>query len=193
MEPITLSTERLLLRTPVAADTPAVFEACQDPMIQRWTTVPSPYARVDAEIFTERLVPDGWRDSTMYTLAAFRHDAPASGDIVAMLGLSARGTGVFELGFWAHPRHRGNGYTVEASDAFCRWGMQHHGMDRIEWRAEVGNHASRAVAEKSGFSFEGTLRSAILNHGTWRDCWIGSLLPADLGLPSHAPYLPAPS
>jgi hypothetical protein len=29
-------------------DVEAVFEACQDPEIQRWTTVPSPYTHNDA-------------------------------------------------------------------------------------------------------------------------------------------------
>ncbi|WP_240496414.1 GNAT family N-acetyltransferase, partial [Streptomyces torulosus] len=58
--------------------------------------------------------------------------------------------------------------------------------------AEVGNTASRAVAENTGFTVEGTLRSALNNNGTLRDCWVGSLLPSDLSLPSTSPYLPAP-
>ena len=43
------------------------------------------------------------------------------------------------------------------------------------------------------FTIEGTLRSALNNKGVRRDCWVGSLLPSDLGLPSTAPYLPAPT
>ena len=66
-------------------------------------------------------------------------------------------------------------------------------IDRVEWRAEVGNAGSRAVAQRAGFTIEGTLRSAIDNKGVRRDCWVGSLLPSDLGLPSAAPYVLAPS
>ena len=43
MEPVTLTTARLLLRTVGPQDTDAVHAAAQDPDIQRWTTVPSPY------------------------------------------------------------------------------------------------------------------------------------------------------
>lgn len=64
------------------------------------------------------------------------------------------------------------------------------GAERVEWRAEVGNEASRAVALKVGFVMEGTLRAALLMRGTTRDAWIGALLPSDVGLPSPHPYLP---
>ncbi|MCZ9345888.1 GNAT family N-acetyltransferase, partial [Streptomyces sp. TRM76130] len=37
MEPQTLTTDRLLLRTVGPQDTDAVLAACQDPDIQRWT------------------------------------------------------------------------------------------------------------------------------------------------------------
>ncbi len=63
-------------------------------------------------------------------------------------------------------------------------------IDRVEWRAEVGNAASRAVAERAGFTVEGVLRSSLVNKGVLRDGWVGSLLPCDLGLPSTTPYLP---
>ncbi len=189
MDPLTLTTARLLLRTVGPQDTDVVYAACQDPDIQRWTTVPSPYLREHAETFVGRLVPDGWACGSMFTFGAFL----SSGELAAMLGLTPHSPGTGEIGFWAAKEHRGNGYVTEAASAVARWGFASAGMDRVEWRAEVGNHASRAVALKTGFTMEGTLRSAIYNNGVRRDCWVGSLLPSDLGLPSTAPYLPAPS
>ncbi len=102
-----------------------------------------------------------------------------------------RRIGRWNPGFWAAREHRGRGYVVEATLAACRWAFTEAGVDRVEWRAEVGNHASRAVAERAGFTVEGVLRSGVTNKGVRRDCWVGSLLPSDLGLPSTAPYLPA--
>ncbi|MGV9252796.1 GNAT family N-acetyltransferase [Streptomyces sp. NPDC003697] len=188
MEPATLTTDRLLLRTVGPRDADAVHAAAQDPDIQRWTTIPSPYRPEHARGFTERTVPEGWASGSVFTFGVF---LPA-GELAGMLGITMRSLGEGEIGFWAAREHRGRGHVTEAVLAAARWAFTEVPLDRIEWRAEVGNHASRAVAERAGFTMEGTLRSALNNKGVRRDCWVGSLLPCDLGLPSAAPYLPAP-
>jgi RimJ/RimL family protein N-acetyltransferase len=188
MEPLTLTTERLTLRIFTPDDTDAVCEACQDPGIRRWTTVPSPYARQDAERFIGRIVPDGWRDDTEYAFAVQRADA---GPLVAAISLHHPRAGTWEVGYWTAKEHRGRGYMTEALAALTRFAFTTLGAIRLEWRAEVGNTGSRAVAEKSGFVVEGTLRAGLLNKGTLRDCWVGALLPSDVGLPSTYPYLPS--
>lgn len=187
MEHVTLTTDRLVLRPVGPEDTAAVYAAAQDPGIQRWTTVPSPYLPEHAAGFTEQIVPDGWAQGSMFTFGVF----VGGGELAGMLALTTRSPGTAEIGFWAAREHRGRGYVVEATLAACRWAFAEKGVDRVEWRAEVGNHASRAVAERAGFTVEGVLRSGVTNKGVRRDCWVGSLLPSDLGLPSTAPYLPA--
>ncbi|NEB06103.1 GNAT family protein [Streptomyces sp. SID13726] len=205
MDPVTLTTDRLLLRMPTPGDTGAVLAAVQDPDILRWTTIPSPYLPEHAQSFTEQLVPDGWAQDTTFTWGLFRPEAPSEvhsdvrsevlpegEDLVGMLGLSMRSLGTAEIGYWAVKEHRGNGYVTEAVRAASRWAFTELSVDRVEWRAEVGNRASRAVAERAGFVVEGVLRAGIVHQGVRRDCWTGALLPSDLGLPSTAPYLPAP-
>lgn len=188
MEPVTLTTERLLLRTVGPQDADAVHEAAQDPDIQRWTTIPSPYLREHAEGFVGQAVPDGWADGSAFTFGVFLR----SGELVGMFGLTMRSAGVAEVGFWAVKEHRGKGYITEATLGASRWAFTDVAVDRVEWRAEVGNTGSRAVAERAGFTMEGVQRAAVENKGVRRDCWVGSLLPSDLGLPSTAPYVPAP-
>ncbi|MET8446923.1 GNAT family protein [Streptomyces sp. NPDC005209] len=189
MEPVTLTTARLLLRAPGPQDTDAVHAAAQDPDLQRWISqFPSPYLYEHAQSFTEQMVPDGWAADSMFTFGLFLPE----GELAGMLGITMRALGVGEIGFWATKEHRGHGYVTEATLAVARWAFTSLSIDRVEWRAEVGNRASRAVAERAGFTIEGTLRSATNNKGVRRDCWVGSLLPSDLGLPSAAPYLPAP-
>ena len=187
MEPVTLTTDRLLLRGVGPQDTDVVYSAAQDPEIQRWTTIPSPYLPEHARSFTEQRVPEGWANCSMFTFGVFLPE----GELVGMLAITMRSLGVGEVGFWATKEHRGNGYITEATIAVARWAFTRLSIDRVEWRAEVGNKGSRAVAEHAGFLIEGTLRSALNNKGVRRDCWVGSLLPSDLGLPSTAPYLPA--
>ncbi|MFE3765752.1 GNAT family N-acetyltransferase [Streptomyces sp. NPDC059104] len=191
MEPVILSTARLDLRPFAPSDEDEVYAAVQDPDIQRWTMVPSPYARADAKTFVSERVPTGWREDTAY---AFAVRLGAGGPLVAALGVhvhTAFGEKLYEVGYWATREHRGNGYVAEALDGVARWAFTELGAVRLEWRAEVGNAGSRAVAEKAGFRFEGTLRAALLRNGTARDCWIGALLPSDLGLTPALPHLPA--
>lgn len=189
MEPITLTTERLLLRTFTVEDTEAVYQSCQDADIQRWTTVPSPYERQHAVEFTEHMVPDGWRNSTMYTFAVLPREG---GPLMASIAVTLRTfSGTWEIGFWTGKEYRGRGVMTESVAAVSHWAFVRLGATRLEWRAEVGNKGSRAVAEKAGFRIEGELRAALLNKGTLRDVWVGSLLPSDLGLTSAHPYLPS--
>ena len=56
MEPVTLTTERLVLHVPDDSDIDAITAACQDPEIPRWTTVPSPYTREHGEGYVLSLI-----------------------------------------------------------------------------------------------------------------------------------------
>ncbi|MET9377298.1 GNAT family N-acetyltransferase [Streptomyces sp. NPDC003035] len=189
MEPTTLTTERLTLATFTPEDADEVHTICQDPDIQRWTTVPSPYGRQDAEFFLNRVVPDGWRDDTEYSFAVRLREG---GPILAAAALHHPRSGTWEVGFWTAKEHRGRGYMTETVLALAHWAFTELGCTRLEWRAEVGNLGSRATAEKAGFTVEGTLRAALPNKGVLRDTWVGALLPSDLGLRSSLPYLPDP-
>ncbi|MFD4631903.1 GNAT family N-acetyltransferase [Streptomyces sp. NPDC058284] len=188
MEPVTLTTERLSLSVFTPEDIDETCAACQDPDIQRWTTVPSPYARVDAESFVRTMVPEGWRNDTEYTFAV---RPLAGGPLLAAASLHHPRSGTWEVGYWTAKEHRGRGYMTEAVLGLARWAFTDLRCTRLEWRAEVGNTGSRAVVEKAGFTVEGVHRAGLLNKETVRDCWVGALLPSDLGMPSTHPYLPA--
>ncbi|TVL89102.1 GNAT family N-acetyltransferase [Streptomyces sp. SAJ15] len=194
MEPVTLTTERLILRPFAPSDADALTAACQDPEIPRWTAVPSPYTPAHAEKFIGETCPEGWREDSGYNLAVVTKDTGSLVGAMGLLQLSGPGTEErrAELGYWTAKEHRGRGYTVEAARTMVDWAFAELGVERLEWLAEVGNEGSLAVARKLGFQMEGTLRARIPYQGTRRDSWIGSLLPSDWGRPSATPYLPAP-
>ncbi|MEV0282221.1 GNAT family N-acetyltransferase [Streptomyces sp. NPDC050610] len=194
MEPVTLTTDRLLLRPLTLADAEAVHAACQEPDIPRWTSVPSPYTREDAADFVGHVSPAGWQDDSNYTLGVFTADAGVLVGAMALVRLAqlAAPERQAEIGYWTAKEQRGRGYTVEAAREVIRWAFEDLGVERLEWHAEAGNEGSRAVALKAGFQMEGTVRSKIVRAGTRRDVWIGSLLPSDLGRPTKTPYLPYP-
>lgn len=193
IEPVTLTTERLLLRALEPADTDAVHAACQDPEIPRWTTVPAPYTHDHAVEFVQRTAPAAWRDDAGYDFGVFTREGGET--LVGMVGLVRLAQlgapqRQAELGYWTVREHRGKGYTAEAGLALCRWAFERLGVERVEWCAEAGNEGSRAVARRIGFVMEGTARARLVQRGTRRDAWTASLLPSDLGLESATAYLP---
>ncbi|WUQ66249.1 GNAT family N-acetyltransferase [Streptomyces canus] len=79
MDPVTLETDRLLLRAFTPADVDAVFEACQDEDIQFYTPVPVPYRRADAEELVGEKLPAQWaRTGTTPSVRSARTPAPWS-------------------------------------------------------------------------------------------------------------------
>lgn len=175
-----LRTRRLLLRPMMPSDTAAVYAACQDPLIQRWTTVPSPYLLEHAQQFAEEYVPQAWATGSA---AIFAVTEPADDALLVSVGLHfdrGRDDGIAEIGYWTAAAARGRGLTTEAVAAVCDWGFTTCGVQRLEWYAEVGNLASRRVAEKVGFVIEGTLRRFLTRQdGARVDAWAGSLIGAD--------------
>lgn len=176
MEPVTLRTARLELSPVGEADVDAIFAACQDPDIQRYTTVPSPYRREDAIGFVAKTT-QWWQDGAEATWA-IRH----GGELAGVVGLHRLGRGDGELGYWMTPAFRGRGLLTEASRAVLDWGFSPEGLElaRIEWRAVAGNVASARAARALGFRYEGLLRDALRNgSGRRDDGWIAGLLPRD--------------
>ena len=59
------------------------------------------------------------------------------------------------------------------------WAFSELGVDRIEVIVDPRNAASRAVAERAGFRFEGVLRSYVVIKDRRRDMAMYSLLRTD--------------
>ncbi|HEU4849226.1 MAG TPA: N-acetyltransferase, partial [Terrimesophilobacter sp.] len=55
-----METGPLLLDQPVAADVDAIARYCQDPVFERFMTLPWPYERKHAAFFVNEYVPGGW-------------------------------------------------------------------------------------------------------------------------------------
>ncbi|HLV05531.1 GNAT family N-acetyltransferase [uncultured Georgenia sp.] len=174
MEPFPLHDGDLVLSVPTSADVDRITELCQDPEVQRWTTVPSPYTRAHAESFVADLVGPGWR-----------HGSPTwalrVGDrLVGMVGLAERDhPGYVEIGYWLGAEARGAGLMSRAVGLVLDAAFGRLGAERVEWRADVGNWPSWRVAWRHGFRREGTLRRVARKRGERVDQWVGSLLRDD--------------
>ena len=177
MDSVVLHTDRLVLRAPTETDVDAITAACQDPEIPRWTTVPSPYSRKDAEDFVA-FVAQAWNEGNEAVWGVYRDES-----LIACVGLhhitEHRAGGHAELGYWTAPAARGHGYLSEAARAVVDWGFRDLGLARIQWQAVEGNIPSARTARGLGFRFEGTRRQALVSHRGRDDGWTAGLLSTD--------------
>jgi RimJ/RimL family protein N-acetyltransferase len=186
MEPVVLRTARLELSIPTDADVDAIHAACQDPDVQRYTTVPQPYERDHAVGFVAKAA-EWWAEGSNANWAIREH-----GDFAGMIGMNRLGGGNGEIGYWLAPRARGRGLLREAAVAVLDWSFSDAGpnLSRVEWRAVAGNLPSARSARALGLRFEGTLRASLVNGGGLRsDGWIAAILPGDDRIPVSWPVL----
>ena len=151
------------------ADIARIHELCQDPEIQRWTVVPSPYLREAAEGFVNEHAAAAWRQVAEGTFTAERpgpeliwgvrvDEGSSLHGLWGSIGLRPVGEGAVEIGWWLGAGARGHGIMraavarlVElafAPDAPIQAGAVH-------WYAFEGNLPSAAIAQRTGFAYTG--------------------------------------
>ena len=179
----TLTDGVVTLRAPVETDIDRITECCQDPAVQRFTTVPAPYHRSHAEGFVG-IVAQGWEAGTDHTWAVTQ-----AGVLHGMIGLHGIRAGAAEIGFWMGPDARGRGLLTRAIGLVLDHAFDPAGADLqvVEWRAFAGNWPSWRAVWRHGFRFDGVGRlGAAAKHGRVDD-WMGSLLRGEPRTP-RAPW-----
>ena len=174
VDPLEITAGRLHLRPWQAADADALQEALRDPEVARWTGLPSRPARE----WVTSTYPGRWADGTGAGFAVLDATTAELLGGVDLHGVDAADA-TAEVGWFTVPGARGRGVGTEAVEVLCRWAFAAAGLHRLTAQVEVGNWASRALAEKAGFTVEGVLRDVPAPGGRRADTWLASLLATD--------------
>lgn len=83
------------------------------------------------------------------------------------------------VGYWLAGHARGRGSATRTVRLLARWAFDDLAVARLELTCGPDNSASQRVAERSGFTREGLLRSHLPFKGGRRDSVLFSLLPTD--------------
>jgi ribosomal-protein-alanine N-acetyltransferase len=159
-------------------DAEAVWEQCQDPLSQQWTTVPVPYSRNEAVEFIAR-VGDSWTDDQMWNFAIETDGGSGPGRFGGTIGLDPKGIGLAEIMYGAHPAVRGRGVMTRAVRLILDWAFEATAVRTVIWWAAAGNIGSWRVAWRNGFSFDGQSREVLTHRGVMLDGWMGTLRSTD--------------
>jgi RimJ/RimL family protein N-acetyltransferase len=169
--PREIESERLVLRCPTAADGPAIHAG----VLTSWTALSTwmHWAVEPKSTVAETTERAGSRAAAFDDRSAFNYAVfeKTSGTLIGMFALQDFDWAVprGEIGGWLVSAHVGRGFAAEAVRMLVATGAS-MGLRRIEWRCDVNNARSRAVAVRAGFTLEGIMRQHTLTpHGQLRD------------------------
>ena len=164
--PEQFESERLIIRAPQWGDGAAVNAAVAESMesLRPWMPWAHHLPTVDeteADLRQARLLYLERKDLRLLLVHK------ETGQIVGSSGLHgidwlAR---KFEIGYWVRSSCKGQGYITEAVHAITSFAIQELQANRVEIRCDAYNTRSASVAERAGFTLEGTLRSETLDPG----------------------------
>lgn len=176
----TLSDGVVTLRAHHDGDIDDCYEQCQDPVSQAWTTVPIPYGMDDARRFVREVMPGGWASDQEWGFAVEAPHTDGTRRYAGTVSLRNEGERRAEIAYGSHPWVRGTGHVERALRLLLDWGFRAadeggRDLETVIWWANEGNWASRKVAWRLGFSFDGSVRRWLPQRGVLLDAWVGSL------------------
>jgi RimJ/RimL family protein N-acetyltransferase len=172
-----LADDVVVLRPFSLADVDRVTEACQDPDIQRFTTVPVPYRRNDAlEWISGHEAERAARTGLSLAITDPSDEVIGSVGLVSIDWANDAG----EIGYWVAPWGRGRNAASRATRLLAGWGVRELGLIRVELKISTHNQTSQRSAEQAGFTWEGVLRSALSHHDERHDLAVFSLLAGEI-------------
>lgn len=151
-------------------DADDLVATCADPAVLKWTQVPQHYTRDMALDWCANPPEPSW----VITSPTAEHPGRYSGQI----DMRVHTAHYVSLGYMSAPWARGQGLMTAAvrivtDFAFAR------GAQRVEICVHPDNAASRKVAEKAGFTFEGIRRNGEVLRGDVRDLAVYSAVPGN--------------
>ena len=169
-----LTTDRLRLRLPAAADVGALVELAGDFRIFDTTAnIPHPYRASDAEDFIARAHAEHQAAQGLHLVAS----ELATDELVgyAMLRFD-EGLNAAELGYFVGAPYWGRGYATEAARAMVDYAFAELALTRLSACHLARNPESGRVLRKLGFTEEGVQREHSFKYGYGEDLVLSGYL-----------------
>lgn len=146
-------TKRLILRPPILDDLEAIQNAKTAvwPELQKWMSWSSDdQASIEAtKAFIE--------NESIGAICGFDK---VSGDFIVASGLTPKGLGHYETGYWVAPDYLGKGYATEVTNALIRYAFNALNAKSVGICYFEGNAKSRNIIHKLGFDENGIVEKS---------------------------------
>jgi len=151
----------LTLRPSNESDIDDIFNGCQDPLIPKFTTVPSGYT-IDHAIEFVRSDPFSFaeRREIRFVIEHGNGDDKKFAGVISLHTINIKNH-TAEIGYWMEKSMRGKGIATTAAMMITDYGIATLGFRRIDGLVDADNEASQKVLIKAGFEREGILRNKV--------------------------------
>jgi RimJ/RimL family protein N-acetyltransferase len=159
----------LTMRPHTLGDLDAVLERCQDPLTQRFTTIPLAYTEEMARSYLASIIAP----SATQVVWAIEVDGSYAGTI-DLRSLPVDG-GAGSLGFVTHPAFRGRGVMSGAVRLVVGHALDTLGWQLVQWQAHAGNWGSAKTVWRCGFPLPTFVPDLLIERGRVLDGWMSTL------------------
>lgn len=152
----------ITLRPALEKDIESIYEACQDPLIPRFTTVSSPYTYTHAQFFIQEQEPARFasKEELLFVITQGQGDDEKFSGLISFHTVNL-GNHAAELGYWIAAPARGKGIGSTAAKMITDYGFLTMGFRRIEALVDIDNVASQALLSSVGYELEGIMRAKV--------------------------------
>lgn len=172
-----IETERLILRPPKLGDEKSLNQAINRSLqeLQRWMPwAKDPGIQRTIEYVNKGIASWGSDAQSDFPMVIFHKE---SQQIIGASGFNARSrpdVPLFEIGYWLETGYTGKGLATEMVRALTCHAFDSFRAKRVQIVTQVGNEASRRVAEKCDFILEATLKNYCVDSlsGKPSDDWL---------------------
>jgi [ribosomal protein S5]-alanine N-acetyltransferase len=181
-----LSSDRLLLRAPHAADAEDALALLHDEEVARWFAAPDVVDHATALAWCDR-----GADRSRGDHITWHGVDPRTGRLIVNISLFSIDPehATARVSYRVVPWCRRRGFAREALIAVTEWAFDEGGLRRVQLEHSVANAASCGVALGSGYLPEGTFRSAfVTSDGVRQDVHVHGRLATDAPTPSGTSY-----
>lgn len=158
--PTVFYSKRLQMRCYRRGDGAVYFRAVSANWEHLYEFLPPPLMSLQsaegAEAWIRKMAAD-WQARQLFVFSVWEKE---SGDYIGETYLANPDWKVpcIELGYFVLAGHTGKGFATEAARATTHFAFEHLGVSRVELQCAADNLASRRVAERCGFVYEGHMR-----------------------------------
>jgi RimJ/RimL family protein N-acetyltransferase len=148
----------------------AIYQSCQDPLISRFTTVPSPYSIELAQSFVRTRAPQLFEErKAIHWILTVSKDVSKdalkidSETFIGPFSIHAieENNHIGEIGYWLNKDVRGNGYGAIGCKMITDYAFETLGFRRLAGLVDNENQASKKVLLNAGYAHEGMMKSRV--------------------------------